>query len=309
MSTVSQPVRSFRWRLRNTCGSRHWGGCAAGGASTASPGRLSGEVGSRMEERSGEIPPGLREREEMPEGAVSLPVSPGGVMMRMNAGATDGKPADAGWRTAACGVVALSAAGVEVPESRYFGCLPEAGRTGLKSRLKAEAPHWLERGPDLRPAAVADGAKDNRTFLESPGPDVMLSDFWHGAQHPGAAANAAFGPDTDAGTAWSGKWRHVMRHDPKGAGKVTGALRHLPPKGKGTDDVRRELAFLRGNRRRMHHAAAGHPIGSGSVESANKVLLTSRMKRPGQGRGRDGDWKPPECANENRPAARTALAA
>ena len=77
-----------------------------------------------------------------------------------------------------------------------------------------------------------------------------------------------------------------------------------------------------------------------AVESANKVLVTSRMKRSGQSWGRDGGqgvltfrsllksgrfdrawaavaprlnrcggWKPPQCANDNRPAAQVALAA
>ena len=76
------------------------------------------------------------------------------------------------------------------------------------------------------------------------------------------------------------------------------------------------------------------------VESANKVLVTARMKRSGQSWGRDGgqgvltfrsllksgrfdrawaalaprlnrcgQWKPPSCANDNRPVAQIALAA
>ena len=87
-------------------------------------------------------------------------------------------------------------------------------------------------------------------------------------------------------------------------------------------------------------AAAGYAIGSGAVESANRVLVTVRMKRSGQRSGRDGgqwvltfrsllksgrfdrawaavvphlnrcdDWKPPQCANDNRPVAQVALAA
>ena len=149
--------------------------------------------------------------------------------------------------------------------------------------------------------------------------------------------------DTAAGTAWFEKWRHVLRHDPKGAGKVIDAMRHLLRKRKGADEIRKELAYFRNNRRRMHYAAAadaGYAIGSGSVESANKVLVTSRMKRSGQSWGRDGGqgvltfrsllksgrfdrawaalvpslsrgsgWKLPECANENRPVTRIALAA
>ena len=93
----------------------------------------------------------------------------------------------------------------------------------------------------------------------------------------------------------------------------------------------------------MHYAdaaAAGYAIGSGSVESANRVLVTARMKRFGQNWGRDGGqgvltfrsllksgrfdrawaalapslsrsdgWKPPQCANENGPVTQIALAA
>jgi len=66
-------------------------------------------------------------------------------------------------------------------------------------------------------------------------------------------------------------------------------------------------------------------VGSGSVEAANRVPVTARTRRSGQGRGRDGargvltfraprpglgrhgGWKPPECANG--PVARVAHAA
>jgi len=101
--------------------------------------------------------------------------------------------------------------------------------------------------------------------------------------------------------------------------------------GAGADGIRRHLAYFRGNRSRMYYAdaAAGQAIGSGSVEAANRVLVTARMKRSGQSWGRDGGqgvltfralpgsgrlhrawaalvprlshhggWRPPECANE-----------
>ena len=121
------------------------------------------------------------------------------------------------------------------------------------------------------------------------------------------------------------------------------ALRHLLRKGKGADGIRKELACFRKNRRRMNcadSADAGDAIGLGAVESANKVLVTTRMKRSGQRWGRDGGqgvltfrslfksgrldrawaapaprlsrsggWKSPRCANENRPVAQVALAA
>ena len=242
------------------------------GPAAASPVRLSGEAGTRMEECSGALPAGLREREEMPAEAVSLLVPPDGVMMRMHAGTADGKATDAGWREASRGAVALADAEGKMLESRFSGRLPEAGKGSLKPRLKAEAFHWLDRSPDLKPAAVADGAKDSRAFLDPLCPDVALLDFRHAARHLKAAADAAFGPDTAAGPAWSGKRRHVLRHDPKGAGKAVDAMRRLLRKGKGAEDARRELACFRNSRRRMdcaQAAKAGYAIGSGAVETGD----------------------------------------
>ena len=68
-----------------------------------------------------------------------------------------------------------------------------------------------------------------------------------------------------------------------GIGRVIDALRYLLRKGRGSDDVRRELDYFRSNRGRTDYAAAvGLPIGSGAVEAASKTLVTARMKRSGQ---------------------------
>ena len=222
-------------------------------------------------------------------------------------------------------------------ESRYFGRLAEPGKTSLKAQVSREVYHWLERKEDLKVVAVADAAPDNWRFLDTFCPDVMLVDFWHAVQHIKVAADAAFGPDSAQGRAWFEKYRHVLRHDPKGVGKVIDALRHLLRKRNGAEEVRRELAFFRNNRKRMAYsdvANAGYPVGSGSVEAANKFLVSTRMKRSGQRWGRDGGqgvltfrallksgrfdrawstlvrswqpWKPPAPANDNQAPARLA---
>ena len=85
--------------------------------------------------------------------------------------------------------------------TRCFGRLPEAGRKSLKSRLMAEVMHFPGRKPGLKLSAVADGARDNRPFLEALEPEVMILDFFHAVQHLKVAADAAFGPDTATGTA------------------------------------------------------------------------------------------------------------
>ena len=66
---------------------------------------------------------------------------------------------------------------------------------------------------------TADGDWGNWTFSKSLDPDVEVLDFWHAAEKLKVAADAAFGPDEKASTEWFEAKRHILRHDPKGAGK------------------------------------------------------------------------------------------
>ena len=174
--------------------------------SKASLVRLSGDVENCMEESSDAVFTQLREQETIPSSATSILISLDGVMMRMNEEMVNGKPKDAGWREASCGVVALVDAKGEILKIRYFGRLPETGKQSLKSQLSAEVFHWLKIKPDLKLVAVADGARDNWEFLKELSPDVEILDYWHAAQHLQSAADAAFGAETTEGSDWFKKY-------------------------------------------------------------------------------------------------------
>ncbi len=307
-----------------------WVRLCGSGPSASSLIQLTAEAGRRFEDGSGDLLADLRSEEEVHEDATTLLVSLDGVMLRMNAETVDGTAVEAGWREASSGVVSLLDAEGNMVQTSYFGRLPEQGKTSLKAQVSHEVFHWLERKEDLKVVAIADGARDNWAFLDTFSPDVVLLDFFHAIQHLKVAADAAFGPDSTEGEAWFETWRHVLRHDPKGAGKVIDALRYLLRKGKGRTDIARELGYFRNNRKRMNYsqvADAGYPIGSGAVEAANRFLVNSRMKRSGQRWGRDGgqgvltfrsllksgrfdrawavlarswqQWRPPTVANDN----------
>ena len=210
--------------------------------------------------------------------------------------------------------------------------------------MKAEVSYWIGRKPDLKLAVVADGAKDNWTFLESLQPDVILVDFWHAAQHLSAAADAAFGKGTAAAKAWFEKWRHVLRHDPNGASKVIDALRYQLRKGEKADEIRAELGYFRNNRSRMKLCGScqrgirnrigrggGGEQGPGDKPDEAFWAALGARRRPRvltfrallkSGRfdkawiamaprlNRDDRWKPPKCANDNQTVvAQDALAA
>ena len=285
MSNLSARESEETWR--RLCGS----GPAASGLIA-----LSAETSRRFEACSEELMAYLRSGEDLHPDTVALQVSLDGVMLRMNEETCGDKYYEAGWREASSGLVAQLDGEGNILATTCFARLPEQGKMSLKKQIGCEVWHLMERGRvelgrDLRIYAIADGARDNWDFLESFSPDVALNDFWHVAEYLKDAANAAFGRNCARNDAWFRKQCDVLRQCHDGVGKVVDALRYLKRKGKGGAELDRVLVYFRNGRRRMNYREAidmGSPIGSGSVEAANKVLVAQRMKRAGQSWGRDG---------------------
>ena len=268
-----------------------WRRTAGSGPAASGFVKLSAAAGREWEAMEEDCLAEMRREEEIPDAARTVMVELDGVMLNMAEEKEGPHAKPAGWREASTGVVSLLDGDGGTLESRYFGRLPESGMTGLKRRLSAEVFHILERRPDLRLAAAADAAPCNWTYLDSLSPDASLVDFWHVCQHIKVCADDAFGAGSAAGDAWFGKRKTVLLEEPDGIGRTIDAVRYLIRTGRGGGETARELAFLRKNRKRMRYREArdaGLQVGSGKVESANKMLVQKRMKRSGQRWGRDG---------------------
>ena len=75
---------------------------------------------------------------------------------------------------------------------------------------------------------VADGAKDNWTFLSGELPDgEEVIDFYHAAGHLDTALAVAYGDTHPKRSAQFKKLRHVLLEDDKGVEKVIRSLVHL----------------------------------------------------------------------------------
>ena len=141
--------------------------------------------------------------------------------------------------------------------------------------------------------AVADGAEWCQQFFDTQRPDaVRILDFPHAAGYLAQAAQAAFGAGTAESATWLEAQRHALRHT--APGPVLAAVRALH--GAVTTDVARSdsvtaadtigkcLAYLEKRTDQLRYAtfaAAGYPIGSGIVESANKLVVEARLKGAG----------------------------
>ena len=219
----------------------------------------------------------IRAAEGIPADAVTAAVSLDGIMVPLRAG-EDGR-AEACWREASCGTVSFHDSDGERLHTLYLGRMPESGKVSLKAQLRAEVAHIKACRPDIEIVALADGAPDNWSFLETLSPMAGVVDFWHACEHLSAASDHAVARN------WYEKYREILRHDADGVEKVIRALRHLLSKAtSGKAEIERELAFFRKNRHRMRYRTLRDrklPIGSGVVEAANKTLITQRMKRSG----------------------------
>lgn len=257
--------------------------------------RLPKLLGRRWEEERLHFEEQLRESEPIPEGATTVAVSLDGVMVPMKDGGRAEKrtraaengtrlAGPAGYQEGSCGTVSFLDAEGERLSTIRLARMPESKKETLKWMLKDEVTAILERRPNLRLVKIADGARDNWTFLRELPKGQELVDFYHAAEHLHDALSAAYGEASLKARAQFEKLRHLLRHDPAGVDKVITSLRYLRRKHPRRKKILTEVKYFERNRKRMRYAAAakrGLPVGSGVVEAACKTLVTQRMKRSG----------------------------
>jgi hypothetical protein len=135
---------------------------------------------------------------------------------------------------------------------------------------------------------VADGALWCPGFYDHHRPDaVRILDFYHAQGYLVAAAQATFGTGTAATSEWLGRQGHALKH--QSAEVALAALAALPvaeAADRAAAAAARDeaVAYLSARLDQVRYAgflAAGYPIGSGAVESANKSVVEARLKGAG----------------------------
>ena len=258
--------------------------------------RLAKGLGARWEGDREAFEAALRERLEIPTEAATVALSLDGVLVPMKDGSREAKRArtraegrptkgPAGYQEAGCATVSFYDANGERLGTVRMGRMPEPKKATLKASLTAEIEAVLAKRPDLEVVKLADGARDNWTYLDALVPEgVSFVDFYHGAQHLKAALDAAYGENSPKAQAHFAKHRRVLLEDPDGVEKVIRALVYLRGVYPRRQRIGEVLGYFRRNRHRMRYAdgrAHNLPIGSGVVEAACKTLATQRLKRSG----------------------------
>jgi hypothetical protein len=116
---------------------------------------------------------------------------------------------------------------------------------------------------------------------------VRILDFYHAQTYLVAAAQAAFGPGTAAASEWLGTQCHALKHTTPEAVLIALAalpVETAPHRAEAVTAQAEAVAYLSARIEQARYAqfiAAGYPIGSGAVESANKLVVEARLKRAG----------------------------
>ncbi|MGH2478249.1 MAG: ISKra4 family transposase [Ktedonobacteraceae bacterium] len=165
------------------------------------------------------------------------------------------------------------------------------------SRMEPAAPftehasgELLRRGVDQakQVCAVMDGAEWIDGFVDYQRQDALrILDFAHAAEYVSDIGQLAQAAGSVLPSDWLPKQLHELKHH--GPSAVLREVERLRDQHPELEEVRTKVSYLQKRESRMQYPqyqAAGWPIGSGIVESGNKVVMQARMKGPGM------HWEP-----------------
>jgi hypothetical protein len=162
----------------------------------------------------------------------------------------------------------------------YFSRLSDA-ETFQRLSLGELTRRRLETAEQV--AAVNDGAEWIQGFLDYHCPEALrILDFAHAAERICQIGALVVGEASGAAEQWRREQLHALKHS--GAADVLAELRTCAAEHLSVPQVEENLAYLEKRVAQMQYPsfqAAGWPIGSGVVESGNKLVVEARLKGAG----------------------------
>jgi hypothetical protein len=132
-------------------------------------------------------------------------------------------------------------------------------------------------------AAVMDGAEWEQGFVDYHCPQaVRILDFPHAGQRIGQIGHVLWGEGSPQAIQWTTERLHQLKH--QGPTAMLTELSELKAKHPQVEVIAENLGYLEKRQAQMQYPdfqAQGWPIGSGIVESGNKLVVEARLKGAG----------------------------
>lgn len=139
----------------------------------------------------------------------------------------------------------------------------------------------VEKAPAV--AAVMDGAEWEQGLIDYHCPQATrILDFAHAAEHISVVGEAVHGENTPESQIWLKQQLHDLKHN--GPDQLLLDVQELKAQYPDVEEIAKNLAYLTKRREQMRYPTfqeQGWPIGSGAVESANKIVVEARLKGAG----------------------------
>jgi hypothetical protein len=168
---------------------------------------------------------------------------------------------------------------VHARDVSYFSRLADAETFTLAALCETHRRGVQTAGTVL---GIADGAEWEQKFLDMRcWKAVRILDHGHAAEYVIKAAHVALGAGTSECAEWLETGLHELRHGEPD--RVLDALRELWRR-TGLEQVRVSLEYLEKRKEQIRYRefeALGYPIGSGMIESGNKLVVQYRLKGSG----------------------------
>jgi hypothetical protein len=168
----------------------------------------------------------------------------------------------------------------------YFSRLSDAEQFGRLSLVEMQR-RGVEHAHEV--AAVMDGAEWEQGYTDYHCPQaIRILDFAHAGQRIGQVGQALWGEGSLQASQWTAERLHQLKH--QGPAAILSELRQLKEDHPNMEVIGENRSYLEKRQAQMRYPQfqeQGWPIGSGMVESGNKLVVEARMKGAGMHWQRD----------------------
>ena len=191
-----------------------------------------------------------------------------------------------GYRETMVGTIAFYNNECERLNTIYLAAAPEYGKQDFISRYEKELQKVKKVYSDSIYVGIADGAKENWTFLKKH-TDVQVLDYYHASEYVTTVANSIFRSE-DKRKSWLTDSCHKLKHETGGAKELLSEFKEFHNKKKlgknKMKNLQKAITYFENNTLRMNYSEyinLNYPIGSGVTEAACKVIVKQRLGNSG----------------------------
>ena len=189
-----------------------------------------------------------------------------------------------GYRETMCGTISFYNSDGERLHTIYSACAPEYGKKTFDSVLSMEIGQVKRQFPSVTYVGLADGAKDNWTYLLKY-VEVDILDFYHATEYL-TKASVLLKKGEQAQKQWADNACHDLKHQKNGARFIVRELKNWAKEMGNTEQetIWKTITYFENNMMRMNYPQyqkMGYPIGSGVTEAACKTVVKQRLSNSG----------------------------